>query len=67
MSNQEYKIDKETLKWCNELEYYDKFHCFSWEKKKILITLENSSIEKLKKVKNKSKFINHLIEKSKFN
>lgn len=59
----DYKITEEIMNSCKELEYYDKFRCFSWQKKKVSLTLSHKNIEKLKRFKNKSKLIDDLISK----
>ena len=53
------KIDE----MCDWLEFYDKHGYLPFEKKKITITVSGFASEKLKKIKNKSKFINNLIIK----
>ncbi len=56
------KITPKFVKECTDaLEYYDNHGCLPWEKKRVLITLSNSTLDKLKG-RNKSKTIENALK-----
>ena len=54
-------VSKEEMKIFEKCQFFDKHGFFPFEKRKKNFTLSGEAIEKLSKIKNKSKYINNLI------
>ena len=57
------KVRENIKKICRYLEFYDKYHFFPFEKKRIDITISGKVWEKLKNIENKSAFIEKALSK----
>ena len=55
---------KDIKEMCGWLEFYDKFHKFPFQKKKVCITIDAIVYDRLKNVKNKSQFVNDVLSRS---
>lgn len=56
------KITNKTIKECTDsLDFYDENGRFPWDRKRVSLTLSYKAIEKLQQTKNKSNFVDNLI------